>query len=115
MDAKVEKSELFALRIIMLFSYLKENGEYIMSKQILRSGTSIGANIAESVYAESDMDMVHKLSIALKEASETRYWLRVLFRGNLMTEKLYTSLLSDCEELIKILTSIIKKIKNNKE
>lgn len=114
MDAKVEKSELFALRIIKLYSFLKENGEYVMRKQILRSGTSIGANIAESIYAESEMDMVHKLSMSLKEASETRYWLRILFRGGFLPENLYLSLLSDCEGLMKILTAIINRLKTKK-
>lgn len=112
MDIKVEKSEMFALRMIKLCSYLKTKGDFVISKQILRSGTSIGANIAESMYAESEMDMIHKLSIALKEASETRYWLRILYKGELLSESLYSSLLADCEELIKILTAIIKSLKS---
>lgn len=111
MDVKVEKSELFSLRIIELYSYLKANNDYIIANQILRSGTSIGANIAESIYSESQVDMAHKLFISLKEASETRYWLRILFRSHKISEEYFKSLLCDCEELIKILTSIINKIK----
>ena len=74
-----EKSEKFALRIIELYKYLREEKhEYIMSKQVMRSGTSVGANLAESEYAQSNADFVSKLSIALKEANETSYWLRLL-------------------------------------
>lgn len=112
MDAKVVKSEEFALRIVKLCSFLKDKGEYVMSKQILRSGTSIGANIAESVYAESHDDMIHKLSISLKEASETKYWLNLLHRSEYLPLNLYNSILEDCTELIKILTSIINTLKS---
>lgn len=111
MDAKVEKSEAFALRIVKLFTFLKEKGEFVMSKQILRSGTSIGANIAESIFAESREDMIHKLSISLKEASETKYWLNLLYKSEYIDKKLFDSLSNDCTELIKILTSIINAIK----
>ncbi len=79
-----------------------------MAKQILRSGTSIGANIRESVYGESKADFVHKLRIALKEASETEYWLELLHETNYIEEKEYKSLVEDCVELIKLLTAIIK-------
>lgn len=111
MDAKVEKSEAFALRIVKLFTFLKEKGEFVMSKQILRSGTSIGANIAESIFAESREDMIHKLSISLKEASETKYWLNLLYKSEYIDKKLFDSLSNDCTELIKILTSIINALK----
>lgn len=100
MDIKSQKAEDFALRIIKLHSYLKENGEYVMSKQILRSGTSIGANIAESIYAESTDDLIHKLHISIKEASETSYWLRLLHRSEYVDKKLYESLQNDCQELL---------------
>lgn len=111
MDVKKEKSEEFALRIVKLYPYLRDKHEFVMSKQILR--TSIGANIAESLYSESKDDMIHKLAISLKEASETRYWLRLLHKSDYIEDRLFHSLLGDCEELIKILTSIINKLKSN--
>lgn len=78
----VKKSKLFALRIINLYKYMQdENREFIMSKQILKSGTSIGANITESIYAQSTADFISKLSIALKEAGETEYWLELLYEN----------------------------------
>ncbi|MDE7437071.1 MAG: four helix bundle protein [Muribaculaceae bacterium] len=115
MDIKSKKAEEFSLRIIKLHSYLKEKGEYVMSKQILRAGTSIGANIAESIYSESTDDLIHKLHISTKEASETSYWLRLLYRSEFIDEKLYLSLQNDCQELIKILTSIINKLKSTRK
>lgn len=108
----VKKSKLFALRIINLYKYMQdENREFIMSKQILKSGTSIGANITESIYAQSTADFISKLSIALKEAGETEYWLELLYEGNYLPEEPYKSILKDCTELIKLLTSIIKTTK----
>lgn len=115
MDIKSQKAEEFALRTIKLHSYLNEKGEYVMSKQILRSGTSIGANIAESIYAESTDDLIHKLHISIKEASETSYWLRLLHKSEFVDDRLYESLQSDCQELIKILTAIINKLKSNRK
>lgn len=115
MDIKSQKSEDFALRIIKLHSYLKEKHEFVMSKQILKSGTSIGANIAESIYAESTDDLIHKLHISIKEASETSYWLRLLHRSGYVDNNLYESLQNDCKELIKILTAIINKLKSNRK
>lgn len=115
MDIKSQKSEDFALRIIKLHSYLKDKGEFVMSKQILRSGTSIGANIAESIFAESTDDLIHKLHISIKEASETAYWLRLLHRSEFVDSKLYESLQNDCQEIIKILTAIINKLKSNRK
>lgn len=111
MDIKQDKAEAFALRIIDLYIYLKRKGETVLSKQLLRSGTSIGANIAESSYSESTGDMIHKLHISLKEASETKYWLKLLFKSNFIEEMPYRSMLAECEELIKILTSIINTLK----
>ena len=111
MDIKQDKAEAFALRVINLYLGLKQQGETVFSKQLLRSGTSIGANIAESLYSESTGDMIHKLHISLKEASETKYWLKLLFKSKFIEESYYLSLLSDCEELIKILTSIINSLK----
>jgi four helix bundle protein len=108
-----EKSYNFALRSIKLYRYLcDENKEYVLSKQILRSGTLIGANIEEALQGESKADFIHKLSIALKEASETNYWLRLLRDSGFLKENQAQSLLTDCEELQKLLTAIIKTSKN---
>jgi len=94
------KAYKFALRMIKLYEYMKrEHQEYVLSKQILRSGTSVGANIEESVHAQSKADFISKLSIAQKEASETNFWLRLLRDSRYLNEKLSESLLNDCEEL----------------
>ncbi len=107
-----DKSKSFALRIIKLYKYLQEEkNEYVLSKQILRSGTSIGANISEAVRGESRADFFHKLNIALKEASETEYWLELLFLSEYIDKKSYDSIGNDCEEIIRILTAITKNQK----
>ena len=103
----------FAIHIVNLYKILHEE-EHVMSKQILRSGTSIGANISEALRAESDNDFVHKLSISRKEAEETIYWLELLFRTGYLKEDKYKSLTDDCQELLKILTSIIKSTLGNR-
>ncbi len=109
-----EKSYAFALRTIKLYKYLvEEYKEYVLSKQILRSGTSIGANVEESVHAQSKPDFVHKLSVAQKEACETNYWLRLLRDSDYLKDKLAESLLEDCEEIQKLLTASIKTAKSN--
>jgi four helix bundle protein len=109
-----DKSFAFALRIIKLYQYLgSEHREYILSKQILRAGTSIGANIEESVHAQSRTDFIHKLSIAQKEACESNYWLRLLTESGFIKPKLAASLLYDCEEIQKLLTASIKTAKLN--
>ena len=108
-----DKSEAFAARIIKLYQYLiKEEHESIIAKQIYRSGTSIGANIAESKNAQSGLDFIHKLSIALKEANETEFWLKSLYAGNYINEAGFTSLRDDNEQLIKMLVSSIKTMTN---
>ena len=107
-----EKSYAFALRIVKLYKFLTEDKkEYILSKQILRSGTSIGANIAEASQGQSKADFVHKLSISLKEAFETQYWLELLRDGEYLEPRLAESLILDCCELQKILTASIKTAK----
>ena len=111
-DIKVIKSRQFAKRIVKLYQFLKGKEIDEIRKQVLRSGTSIGANIAESVFSESKIDFKHKLSIALKEANETQYWLEVLFFGDYLSKYLYESLRKDCAELILILSSITKTIKD---
>jgi four helix bundle protein len=104
-----EKSYAFALRIVKLYKYLVDNKkEYTLAKQILRSGTSVGALVRESEQGESKADFIHKLAIALKEANETDYWLNILKDTSFITEKMFTSLSKDCIELEKLLTSIIK-------
>jgi four helix bundle protein len=107
-----EKSEEFAVRVINLSKYLiAEKKEYIISKQIFRSGTSIGANVSESRNAQSKEDFISKLNIALKEADETAYWLRILKRTEFISQDQFSSLNEDVQELISILVSIIKTTK----
>ena len=102
----------FALRIIKLYKYLtEEKKEFIMSKQIYRSGTSIGANVAESKTAQSDADFVSKLSIALKEANETKYWLVLLHESETISDKEYHSIENDVNTIIGTLIIILKKKK----
>ena len=109
-----DKSLSFAIRTVIFYNFLcEQKKEFIISKQILRSGTSIGANIRESKNAESSSDYVHKLSIALKEADETQYWLEVLSQSNIIEENEYSSMNNDVKELIALLTSIIKNKKQS--
>lgn len=108
-----EKSFCFALRIIKLYKYLKDNkNEYVLSKQLLRSGTSIGANIEESIGGQSKNDFVSKISVAYKEARETLYWLKLLKASNYLNQKQSESLINDCEEIIRIITKIQKTMKS---
>ncbi len=111
-----EKSFKFAVRIINLYKYLrKEQNEYILSKQLIRCGTSIGAIVREAEHAGSKADFIHKLSIGLKEANECKYWLELLSASNIISGKMYSSLNSDCEELLKLLAASVKTSKlNNK-
>ena len=106
------KSLDFAVRIVNLCRYLqKTQKEFVLSKQLLRSGTSIGANISESQQAQSRSDFICKLTISLKEASETAYWLQLLHRTNYLTDIQFRSIIADCRELEKLLTAIIKSSK----
>ncbi len=108
-----EKSEKFAIRIVNLYKHLFESKkEFVLSKQILRSGTSIGANLAEAECAISKNDFLAKIYIALKESSETQYWLRLLKNTNYITDQEFDSLFADCNEITKILVKTIKTIKN---
>ena len=108
-NAVVDKGMAFSIRIVKLYKFLIENKrEYVLSKQILRSGTSIGANVKEGVRGQSKADFISKMAIALKEASETEYWLELLYKTDYLNENQYNSINSDCEELIKILMSIVK-------
>ncbi|MBR6438365.1 MAG: four helix bundle protein [Bacteroidales bacterium] len=111
-----EKSRNFAVKIIRCYKGLYDDKkEYVMSKQLLRCGTSIGANTRESKNAQSRMDFLNKLNIALKEADETAYWLDLLHASEYLDDKIYKSLDSDCAELIRLLTAIIKTIKENQK
>lgn len=105
----VDKSKNFAIRIVKLYKYLcDEKKEYVLSKQILRSGTSIGANVKEAIRGQSKADFYAKMNIALKEASETEYWLELLHETDYLTEQQFQSIYPDCQELLKILMSITK-------
>ncbi|MBR4239942.1 MAG: four helix bundle protein [Prevotella sp.] len=103
-------SKQFALRIVKLYPILTERKEYIISKQLYRSGTSIGANLAESKFAQSDADYLNKLKIALKEASESKYWIELLTESNFLDEKESASLINDINIIIGTLVKIINKI-----
>ena len=112
----VVKSKAFALRIIRLYKYLKDNQvDYILLRQLLKSGTSIGANVKESIRGQSKPDFYAKLNIALKEASETEYWLELLYESEYITKEQFDSIYADCQEVIKILVSITKTQKLNLE
>ena len=107
-----EKAFSFAVRIVKLCQHMQNvKHEYILSKQLLRSGTSIGANISEAQQGQSRADFVSKMSIALKETAETKYWLRLLQATDYLTEKEFLSINSDCVEIEKMLTTIIKSAK----
>ena len=103
----LQKSYTFALEVIKLYKTLVDKKEFVLSKQILRSGTSIGANIHEAVASESKKDFVHKLGIAVKEARETSYWLNLLKDSDYITNDEFNRLNNSCDEIIRILNSII--------
>lgn len=108
----VTKSYAFAVRCVNLYKYLcEEKHDYIVGKQLLRSGTSIGANVKEAIRGVSRADFAAKLSIALKEASESEYWIEILRDTDYITPQQSNSLLADCQELLKLLISIIKSSK----
>ena len=105
----VEKSLDFAVRVVNLNKYLhKQHGEYVMSKQLLRCGTSIGANVAEAQRGQSMADFAAKMNIALKEANETEYWLKLLYRTEYLSKEQYDSIYADIQELLGILISICR-------
>ena len=104
-----DKSKMFAVRIVKLYQYLcTEKREFVLAKQLLRSGTSIGANVKEAIRGQSKADFISKMSIALKEASETEYWLELLYETDFLDKNQFQSIYADNQELLKILTSIIK-------
>ena len=108
------KAKAFAVRIVKFAQFLQnERKEHVLSKQILRSGTSIGANLHECINAQSKADFISKLQIALKEANETDYWLEIFFESEIIDRQMYDSLHSDLNELISLLVSSIKTAKDN--
>ena len=109
----VEKSERFADRIVKMHKYLskKRDGNAEILKQIVRSGTSVGANVSESKFAQSEADFITKLTIALKEANETKFWLNRLYAGDYLSETEYKSIIKDNEEIISILVKITGTMK----
>jgi four helix bundle protein len=105
----LDKSKVFAVRIVRLYKYLcDEKHEFVLSKQLLRSGTSIGANLSEALYGISRKDFLSKVYISLKECAETKYWLELLYSTEYLTDLEYKSIDADCTELVKLLTSITK-------
>ena len=107
-----EKSFRFAVRIVNLCRYIQnEHNEFILTKQLLKSGTCIGANVSESQQAQSRSDFISKLNISLKEAYETNYWLRLLHETNFLTSEEFQSIIADCNELERLLISIVKTTK----
>ena len=109
-----EKSRTFGVRIVNCHKYLTtKRHEYMMSGQIYRSGTSIGANIHEGIYAQSKADFINKLQVAQKEAGETDYWLYLLFHSDYLSEAVYQSMKEDCDELLRFLAATIKKSRDN--
>ena len=110
------KSFCFAIRIVKLYQYLtNDKKEYVLSKQLLRSGTSVGAMIYEAEYAESTPDFIHKLNIAQKETNETLYWLELLKETDYLSETEFNSINTDAVEVIKLITSIIKTTKEKRK
>ncbi len=111
----VDKTEQFADRIARMYRYLSEKrqDDKDMLKQIVRSGTSVGANVSEGQFAQSKADFLTKMTIALKEANETRYWLKRLYAFGSLSEKEFTSIINDCEDIISILTIITRTTKEN--
>ena len=109
-----DKSYSFAIRIVKLFKYLKnEHNEYVLSKQLLRSGTAIGALAREAEFAQSRADFINKLSIGLKEANETDYWIDLLYDTGYINKVMHQDIKKDVKELISLLVSIVKSTKNN--
>ena len=110
----IDISFKFGVRIVKLFQYLVDNKvNYAIPNQILRSGTSIGANVNESVFAQSKKDFINKMHIALKEANETKYWLRLLYESGYINDKQFESMTDDLKNIIGTLVNIIKAAKNN--
>jgi four helix bundle protein len=110
-----DKSFAFAVRIVKLSKFIQEKKEFVLDKQVLRSGTAIGAIMIEAEYAQSNADFINKFNIALKEANETMYWLSLLEATNYIDTNLYESLSADCNELVSMLVATIKTLKKNEK
>lgn len=108
----LDKSLIFSLKIIELYKQLKSNNEFVLSKQLLRSATSIGANVNEATAAQSKADFIHKMSIASKEARETKYWLMLLHKSSLVNLN-FSTFLNEIDEIINIITAIVKTAQKN--
>ncbi len=108
-----QKSYVLAIRIVKAYKFLSKQGEYVLSKQLLRSGTAIGALVREGIHAQSRADFLNKMNIALKEAYETEYWISLLHDTDYLSDKLYDSLHADSVELVKLLTSTVKTLKDS--
>ena len=109
-----DKSYAFAIRIVNAYKFLTETKkEFVLSKQLLRSGTAVGALVAEAIHAQSGPDFLNKMNVALKEANETKYWLALLKDTDYMEEIQYESISNDCKELVALLVSIVKSMKDN--
>jgi len=114
MNITLEKSRKFAIRTYSLYKYLcEEKHEYVLAKQILRSGTSIGANLTEAQYSVSKKEFLVKASISLKECAETEYWLDILKETKLITPNKYNDLIKDCKDILHLLISTVKTTRNN--
>jgi|SRR4030095_4656406 len=112
----LDKSFAFAIRIVNLYKYLcEEKKEFVLSKQLLKSGTSIGANVEEAHGGISDLDFSNKISIAYKESRETNYWLRILHETDYINDQMFDSIIADCEELCKLTYSILKTSRIKKQ
>jgi len=112
-NAIKEKSFNFALRIVKLYKYLQGEKEFVLSKQLLRSGTAVGALVREAEQAESKADFIHKMAIALKEANEADYWIELLFQSDYLNKTAFDSIKNDLTEILKLLIAIIKSTKAN--
>lgn len=110
-----EKSFRFAIDVIMVYKALCEDREYVLSKQLLRSGTSVGANVKEALRGQSKRDFLSKMNIALKEANETEYWIELLFETNYLNRNDNKELLRNCKEICRILNSIVKSTRESLE
>ncbi|MBQ8360749.1 MAG: four helix bundle protein [Bacteroidaceae bacterium] len=109
-----QKTYAFAIRIVNLYRYMcKEQYEYILSKQLLRSGTAVGAIVSEGVHAQSRADFLNKMNVALKEAQESEFWIRLLHDTDYLTDEMFESIHEDCVEIVKLLTSIVKTLKDS--
>lgn len=108
-----QKSYAFAIRVVKAYKYLVNHEEYVLSKQLLRSGTAIGALIREGIHAQSRLDFLNKMNIALKEAYETEYWISLLHDTDYLSDDIYVSLHTDSVELVKLLTSTVRTLKDS--